>query len=278
MGRPDVISRNNVTVTGRTDAPTMVFVHGFGTDQRSWADVAAAFADDFRIVLLDNVGAGQSDPSAFVQHRYLNLDRYGADLLEVCDAVDVHDAVLVGHSVGAMIAVLAAVARPEIASRLVLIGGSPRYLDEPGYRGGFSRDAIEDIYRAVAGNYHEWAEAFAPVAMANADRPQLAARFAEALKAIPAQQALTVLCSVLQSDHRAALRRVRSPALVVHVEEDAIVPVEVPRYMREQIPDCRLELIHAAGHFPHVSAPDAVIAAIRPFVAPLLEGRGSRSG
>lgn len=268
MDRSAILVRNNVTVMGRRDGPAaMVFVHGFGTDQGSWARVAEAFAGEFRIVLLDNVGAGGTPAEAFVQHRYLNLDRYATDLLEVCDAVAVRDAVLVGHSAGAMIAVLAAIARPDVVSRLVLIGASPRYLDDAGYRGGFTPRVIEDIYRAVASNYHEWANQFAPQAMSNADRPHLAARFAAALKTIPAQRALTVLCSILQSDYRTVLPRVRQPVLLLQAAEDAFVPPEVARYMQRTIPHAELQVVRATGHFPHVSDPEAVIAAMRPFVA-----------
>lgn len=266
----EILARNAVTVTGREDASqTLVFVHGFGTDQRSWRSVVPAFENDFRIVLLDNVGAGATPPSAFTQHRYLNLDRYASDLVEVCDALQVRRATLVGHSAGGMIVLLAAALRPDIASRLVLVGASPRYLEDRGYPGGFTREAIQDIYRAVTSNYHEWAERFAPLAMSNSDRPQLAEHFAEALKGIPPDRALTVLCSILQSDYRERLPAVRHPTLLVHAREDAIVPLAVADYMHRSIPGSELQVIGATGHFPHLSAPAEVIAAIRGFTPPV---------
>ncbi|MBS0395654.1 MAG: alpha/beta hydrolase, partial [Proteobacteria bacterium] len=164
----DPLHRNNVRVVGRTDSPrTIVFVHGFGTSQEAWRDVAAPFLADWRIVLLDNVGAGASPPEAFVQHRYLGLATYANDLVEVVRSLDLCGAVFVGHSVGAMIALLAAVQEPPRCSRLVLLGASPRYLDEPGYRGGFSSPDLAQIYRAVAENYADWTDAFAPAMMDN---------------------------------------------------------------------------------------------------------------
>ena len=266
LGESEVLARNAVTVTGREDAAqTLVFVHGFGTDQHSWGTVVAAFENDFRIVLLDNVGAGATPASAFAQHRYLSLERYASDLVEVCDALQVRRAILVGHSAGGMIVLLAAALRPDIASRLVLVGASPRYLEDEGYPGGFTRQAIQDIYRAVASNYHEWAERFAPMAMSNSDRPHLAQQFADALKGIPSDKALTVLCSILQSDYRDRLPGVRHPTLLVHAREDSIVPREVADYMHRTIPECELQVIRATGHFPHLSAPAEVVAAIRGF-------------
>ena len=263
----EILARNAVTVTGREDASqTLVFVHGFGTDQRSWRAVVPAFENDFRIVLLDNVGAGATSPSAFTQHRYLNLDRYASDLVEVCDALQVRRATLVGHSAGGMIVLLAAALRPDIASRLVLVGASPRYLEDEGYPGGFTREAIQDIYRAVSSNYHDWAERFAPLAMSNSDRPQLAEHFAEALKGIPPDRALTVLCSILQSDLRSDVARLALPTLILQTRNDNAVPPAVAEYLHAVIPHSQLVMLEVDGHLPHLSAPSLVVEAIGPFL------------
>jgi sigma-B regulation protein RsbQ len=261
------LQRNNVHVTTPA-APvgTLVFVHGLGTDQQAWQEVAAAFAGDYRIVLLDNVGAGGSAPDAFVQHRYLGLKRYAQDLIEVCDALDVRDAVFVGHSAGGMMALLAAIARPDCAAALVLVGASPRYRDAPGYRGGFTDSDLAAIYRAAAMNYGEWADRFAPMMMGAPDRPQLAVRFARELKSIPPDRALTVLCSILQSDHREDLARVTQPTLIVQPREDGAVPREVAEYLHGHIAGSELVVVDATGHLPHVSAPQAVVAALRGFL------------
>jgi sigma-B regulation protein RsbQ len=263
----DPIKRNNVTVIGNPDADrSMIFIHGFGTDQTAWREVVETFLRDFRVILFDNVGAGRSMPEAFVQHRYLNLHSYAADLLEICDALRLKNTIVVGHSVGAMIGVLAAIKRPEVFSKLVLIGASPRYVDDGEYRGGVSKDDLNALYRAVAGNYFDWADAFAPLAMANADRPSLAVDFAETIKTIPAQSALTVLCSIFQSDHRADLDQLDKPTLLIQAREDIAVPLAVAEYLHRHIKESRLSVINATGHLPHISAPAEVIAAMHDFV------------
>lgn len=260
--------RNNVNVGGRDDAGrTLVFVHGFGTDQAAWRTVADAFAGDHRIVLLDNVGAGQSAPAAFVQHRYLNLRRYASDLVEVCAALGLEQPVLIGHSAGAMICALATLEQPDLASRLVMLGASPRYVDTGDYRGGFSRHDVDAVYSALVNRYSEWAETFAAAALGRADRPELSEAFAAELKALPPARALTVLCSIFQSDHRDDLARIPVPTLLLQTKRDMAVPLEVARYMHARIPGSQLEILDTEGHLPHVSAPDLVTAAIRRFLS-----------
>ena len=261
------IRRNNVNVIGNVNAPaTLVFVHGFGTDQTAWRDVAQAFLADFRVVLLDNVGAGNSEPTAFAQHRYLNLRRYGTDLIEVCKALKLDRPILIGHSVGAMICTLAALGKPGLARKLALVGASPCYVDTDGYRGGFSRRDVDAIYSAVTTRYSEWADVFAATAMAHADKPELSRHFAETIKAIPPDRALTVLCSIFQSDHRADIARLDVPTLIVQTKQDMTVPIEVAEYLNRHIHDSQLKVIDAEGHLPHISAPAEVIDALRDFI------------
>lgn len=267
MTAPDPLRKNHVTVTGRGDAPrSLVFVHGFGTDQSAWQQVQDAFRDDFRIVRFDNTGAGRSDRAAFRQHRYLNLHAYAADLLDICSALQLRQVTLVGHSVGGMCCVLAAIARPELFDRLVLVGASPRYLDDAGYRGGFTQADLNALYSAVTLSYTEWAGRFAAAAMGNPGQPELAEYFAGTIKSIPPELALTVLCSIFQSDHRADLARLDLPTLLIQARDDVAVPLEVAEFMHRQIRGSQLRVIDAAGHLPHVSAPAAVIEAMSDFV------------
>lgn len=259
--------RNNVSVTGPEAARgTLVFVHGFGTDQRCWGQVAAAFPE-WRIVRLDNVGASEPTWAHFRHNQYLKLDSYARDLAAVLDELQVHDAVLVGHSVGAMICMLAACQRPDLTSRLILIGGSPRYQDEAGYHGGFRPEDVDDVYRAMSADYSGWATGFAAAAVGEAN-PRYGIEFAAGLRGIPPEIALTVLYSILQSDHRDALRHVTQPTLLIQSREDHVVPLEVAQYLHAQIPGSQLEVIDASGHLPHVTAAPLVIDAMQRFLQP----------
>lgn len=263
----DPVVKNNVTVTGNLNAErTLVFVHGFGTDQTAWQAVVSAFADDYRIVLLDNVGAGHSAPQAFVQHRYLNLQGYVLDLLAVLDALHIQECTCIGHSVGGMIAALASLKAPQRITRLVLIAASPRYLDDRDYHGGFTDEGLDALYSAMQDDYEAWAEDFGPNVMSNPDQPELGVYFAKCIKTIPPQRALTVLCSIFQSDHRHDIAQIKVPTLLIHADPDPAVPLEVAHYLHAHIPGSTLRVIEAQGHLPHVCAADKVIEAMRDFI------------
>jgi sigma-B regulation protein RsbQ len=265
----DPIRRNKVRIAGNPQAArTLVFTHGFGTDQHAWDAIVPAFERDFRIVLYDVMGMGGSDADDFVrrQHEYLNLQSYARDLLDICRALDVKDAVGIGHSVGAMITLLASIRGPAHFSRLALLCASPRYLDEEGYRGGFSKHDIAEMYRAIALDYPAWASLFAPHAMGTPQSPQFGDAFARSLQAMPKSHALTLACAIFQSDHRHELERVDKPTLLVQARADAAVPEDVARYLHAQIRGSELRMIEATGHLPHISAPQAVIEALRGFL------------
>ena len=168
-------------VTGPEGRPAVMLAHGFGCDQNMWRLVAPELAEDFRVVLFDHVGAGRSDLSAWQPERYSTLDGYADDVLRICRELELRQVVFVGHSVSAMIGVLAAIREPDRFSKLILVGPSPRYIDEPGYRGGFSRADIDELLESLDSNYLGWSAAMAPVIMGNPERPELADELAEQL-------------------------------------------------------------------------------------------------
>jgi sigma-B regulation protein RsbQ len=164
-----------------------------------------------------------------------------------------------------MIGLLAAIEEPERFRKLMLLGASPRYLNDGDYRGGFEQADIDGLYEAMAANYHAWVSGFAPFAMGNADKPELARHFAETLSEIRPDIALAVARIIFQSDHRADLGKLTVPTLVVQSMSDAAVPMAVGEYLASHIPNAELLVLDATGHLPHLSAPDAVTAAIRAF-------------
>ena len=263
----DVLARNNVTVSGRPGAPAMVFAHGFGCDQNMWRGVAPAFAEDHTVVLFDHVGAGHSDSSAYDEDRYGTLDGYAADLLEILAALDLSDVVLVGHSVSAMIGVLAANQEPDRFAALVLVAPSPRYVDDDGYVGGFSRPDIEELLESLDSNYLGWSAAMAPVLMANPDRPELGQELANSFCRTDPEIARHFARVTFLSDNRADLARVRVPALVLQCADDVIAPLEVGDYLHRELAGSTLVRLEATGHCPNLSAPGETVAAIKAFLS-----------
>ena len=244
----------------------MVFAHGFGCDQSMWRFVAPEFEDDHRVVLFDIVGMGGSDASAWSPARYATLDGYATDVLEILEALELRDVVFVGHSVSAMIGVLAAVRAPERFDKLVLVGPSPRYIDDDGYVGGFARADIDDLLASLESNYLGWSAGMAPVIMGNGDTPELGqeltASFCRTDPAIAAAFARTTFLS----DNRAELAQLSVPALVLQCADDVIAPDVVGAYVANAIPSSTLIRMRATGHCPNLSAPEETVDAIRAFL------------
>jgi sigma-B regulation protein RsbQ len=261
----DVLKRHRVSVSG-TGSQALVFVHGFGCDQHMWRLVAPAFEADYRVVLLDLVGAGGSDLTAYDPARYSTLAAHAEDVREVLQVLDLHDVVFVGHSVSAMIGVLAAIQEPARFAHLVLVAPSPRYLNEGDYRGGFEPEDIEELLEAMDTNYLGWSAAFAPVVMANPDQPELAAGLANSFCRTDPAIARHFAGVTFWGDNRADLRHVRTPALILQSARDLLAPLAVGTYLHEQVASSQLVVLNTSGHCPHVSAPQATIAAIRTYL------------
>jgi len=263
----DPLIKNNVKVTGNTASTrTLVFGHGFGTDQTSWRSVTEAFQDHYRIIVFDNVGSGIATYPGYSQARYAHLQSYADDIVDLCDALQIRNSTYIGHSVGAMMGMLASLKAPEIFTTHVFMNASPRYLNDTNYRGGFEQSDLDALYRSMADNYQAWVSGFAPAVMANPDRPQLATEIARSLAALRPDIALPVLKAIFQSDFRTSLSAFNKYSLIIQSNHDIAVPMEVGQYLSQNINNSVYTVINATGHFPHISAPEEVVRAIKSFL------------
>ncbi|MBV8518431.1 MAG: alpha/beta hydrolase [Acidobacteria bacterium] len=265
MNDDDVLQRNNVKIIGRGTRP-MIFAHGFGCDQNMWRFITPAFEDDYRLILFDYVGSGKSDLNAYDPSRYATLQGYAQDVLDICAALDLHDAIFVGHSVSAMVGVLAAKQEPERFSNLIMIGPSPRYINDDGYAGGFERPDIEGLLDLMDRNYIGWASFLAPVIMKNPDRPELGAELQESFCSTDPKIARRFAEATFFADNRGDLAGVAQPSLILQCSEDAIAPLEVGQYVHRELPGSTLRVMKATGHCPHLSHPEETIEAIREYL------------
>ena len=260
-----VVQRNNVKVLGRGRQP-MLFAHGFGCDQRMWRLVTPTFEPDYRIVLFDHVGSGGSDLRAYDRAKYGRLEGYAEDVLEICTALRLSDVIFVGHSVSAMIGVLAAALDPSRFARLVLVGPSPRYIDDGDYVGGFSRADIDGLLDLLDSNHLGWSRSMAPAIMGNPDRPELAEELSDSFCRTDPDIARHFARVTFLSDNRVDLPKVPVPSLILQCASDAIAPTYVGEYVHRQMPRSRLVHLAATGHCPNLSAPEETAAAIKTFL------------
>jgi sigma-B regulation protein RsbQ len=258
-------ARNNVNVVGPGDKPTIMLAHGFGCDQQLWRMVVSELLPSFQIVLFDHVGSGAADPAAWDAGRYASLQGYADDMLEILSELDLRDVTLVGHSVAAMMGVLAVAIDPSRIAKLVLLTPSPRYLDDDDYRGGFSRADIDELLESLESNYLGWSRAMAPVIMGAPEQPELADELAETFCRTDPECARVFARATFLSDNRADLKRVAVPTLVIESEQDAIAPREVGAFVHQHIGGSELLTLNTTGHCPHLSAPEATARAIGAF-------------
>ena len=266
----DVLQKkNNIKIEGNLNASqTIVFAHGFGTDQTAWDQVKDAFTDDYRIVLYDNVGGGKADPAAYSPIKYGKLNAYADDMLAIAHEFDLQDAIVVAHSVSSMITLLASIKEPQYFKKAVFIGASPRYLNEEhtSYTGGFTQPALNSMYETMTTNYYAWVSGFSSAAMGNPQHPELGKEFARSLGAIRPDIALAVAKVIFESDIRTELPKYQKETLLLQTKHDIAVPFEVAIYLNKHLRNSTLNQIDAEGHFPHISAPAQVVAAIKSFI------------
>jgi sigma-B regulation protein RsbQ len=255
------IKRNNVTVLGKGTQP-MIFAHGFGCDQNMWRFVYPAFLVKYKVVLFDHVGAGKSDCDCYDSDKYSSLKGYADDVLEICNELSLKDVIFVGHSVSAMIGVLASIKEPSIFSDLILVGPSPCYINDADYIGGFNRSDIEGLLDSMDNNYLGWARAITPVIMANPDQPELSLELGNSFCATDPEIAQEFARVTFLSDNRKDVKNCKIPSLILQCSEDVIAPREVGEFMHSELPESTLVILKATGHCPNLSAPQETIDAI----------------
>jgi sigma-B regulation protein RsbQ len=260
-----VLSTYNVTVSGQGSSP-MLFAHGLGCDHNVWQQVAAHFEADYQVIVFDYIGSGGSDLSRYNRERYASLNGYAEDILDIIAALGLKEVLFVGHSVSSMIGMLAAIKAPHLFSKLVMIGPSPYYINEPHYMGGFDREDIQQLLSMMENNYEQWSQFFAPKAMGNNDKPELAGDLQELFcKADPVITTQFAKVTFL-SDNRKDLSHLEVPVLILQPSEDIVAPQHIGEYIHQHIRSSTLCHMKATGHFPHLSAVEETVSSIKKYL------------
>lgn len=265
-GPVDARRAHNVLESGVPDAKALLFAHGFGCDHNMWRYVAPHFEEHHRVVLFDHVGSGSAE-APYDAERYASLEGYADDVIRICDELELGDVVFVGHSVSAMVGVLAHLRAPGRFSALAMVAPSPRYINDENYTGGFVRTDIDDMLASLSSNYLGWSSAMAPAIMGNAERPELGAELTQSFCRADPDIAERFARATFLADNRADLPHVSVPTLVMQCRDDPIAPMVVGEYVAAAVPDSSLVVLEASGHCPNLSAPDEVVEALRAFLA-----------
>jgi sigma-B regulation protein RsbQ len=264
-----VQTRNNVHIAGAGPA-TVIFTHGFGCDQTMWRSLAHVFASRYRTITYDLVGSGESDRSAYDRSKYASLHGYAQDLIEIADLYGPGPLILVGHSVGAMIGLLATIDAPGKFAGQVMVGPTPCFINDDDYVGGFNHEELDELIALMDSNIVDWSNYLAPAIMGAPDRPELGRELARSFRRNDPSITRQFARATFYADHRADLPKSRVPALVLQSSNDLIVPREVGDYMLRHLPNATLETVDNVGHCPHVSAPSTVGQAVAAFIERML--------
>jgi sigma-B regulation protein RsbQ len=261
----DILKRNNVNIYGH-GLKYLMLAHGFGCDQHVWRHFIKAFENEYKIIVFDYVGAGNSDLSAYNSKRYGVIDGYADDVIEILDALQLRQVVFVGHSVSSMIGVRSAIRRPELFSALILMAPSPSYINETDYVGGMDKESVDGLLKAMESNYLGWAGSIAPAVMGNPETPELGLELTSNFCATDPEIAKEFARVTFLTDNREDLKKLHVESLTLQCSEDILAPLEVGYYIRENTANNTLVVLKATGHCPHLSAPEETIDAIKTYL------------
>jgi sigma-B regulation protein RsbQ len=262
----DVIKRNNVTVHGE-GTQVMLMAHGYGCDQNMWRFITPAFSNNYKIVLFDHVGSGNSDISAYDYQKYSTLQGYADDIVEICECLKLENVILMGHSVASMMGLLAANKAPHLFDALIMVCPSPRYINDESYYGGFKETDIHELLESLESNYLGWSSAITPVIMGNADKPELSKELENSFCRSNPEIAKHFANVTFLGDNRKDLSKLTTRTLILQCASDVIAPEAVGKYVHEHLQNSTIYFMEATGHCPHMSAPKETIKLVTEFLA-----------
>lgn len=257
----NVTKRNALTLKGKEGNKLLVLAHGYGCSQKMWDELIPYLEKDYQLLLFDHVGSGNSDTGAYDKSKYSSLNGYAQDVLEIIDHLGIKDVNFIGHSVGAMIALLAAEMRPEVFKNLILIAPSPCYINKEEYIGGFTSEVIDQLVNSLNQNFEEWAKAMGPILTGQDDVQS--EKLVKSFCSIKPDIAKHFAMVTFTSDHRDVLPKINVPTHILQCKADNIAPENVGQYMAEKIKSSKYYRLNAIGHCPHLTHPEEVAEIIR---------------
>lgn len=255
--------RHNVTIKGSGEK-TLVFIHGFASSQKAWQWITPEFEKTHSLILFDLVGSGESDMSAYDEKRYEKISSHVEDIIEVLSVLELEESTIIGHSLGGMIGLLLARKRPDLVKQIILIGSSPRYLNDlPDYYGGFNQEDIDSILEMMEVNYVGWASYISTIAVPPEENESSTKYIESSFLSSNHKVTYQFLQMTLLGDYRDILKEVNVDTVILQCSDDSFVPIEVAEYMASEIKNSSLYILSTKGHYPQLSAPKETVDAIK---------------
>ena len=242
---------------GPGDGPTLVFANSLGTDLRLWDDVALRLEPHATVLRYDKRGHGLSGAP---QGDY-TIDDHVSDLAALLDALSIERSIVVGLSVGGMIAMALAALRPDLVRALVLCDTGHRIGEESLWNARIAKVTAQGMPGMADAILERW---FTP-AFFERSPPELGG-CRSMLLAQPAAGYAGTCAAIRDADLEAEARAIAVPTLCLGGDADLSTPPELMRDLAALIPDARFEVIQDCGHIPPVEQPDALLAHLEEFL------------
>lgn len=248
---------------GRTLPPPLVCIHGAGMSSVVWMDLVRRLAPGRRVVAPDLPGHGQSD-----RWHEISIDGYRDAIGTVCATLKIPRAILVGHSMGAAVALSCALAWPERVAGLVLLNGGARL--------AVSADVMGLLDRCLPTGplgEKEWIDrmpdALAELCFSPATPPDLRARWQAVLLSAQREVILDDFRACGRFDVRDKMPELASrriPTLLVSGRDDLMVPTGQVQKTAALLPGARHVVIEGSGHLSHLEQPAAFYPHLEEFI------------
>lgn len=242
--------------SGDAEGPPVILIHGAGGNHLHWPPQVRRLPG-WRVLALDLPGHGKS-PGRSRQ----TIEALTECVQEWASALDLPPAVYVGHSMGSAIALTLAIERPQRVKALGLLGASSRLRVNPNLMGFASN---ETTFPKAVTSVVEWS--FGPEAP-------------ERLKELATERMLETRPTVLHSDFLACaefdrtecIREIKQPTLIVAGSADRMVPPRESRFLADNMPNARLEIVPDAGHMVMLEQPEEVARLLQEFLGSCCDG------
>ena len=234
---------------------TILGIGGWTGSWELWAEPFALLSSTWRTIAYDHRGSG----ATVAPVDSITVANMVDDLFAVMDAYDVAQCVLAAESAGAVVALQAALARPERISGLVLVDGLAYRPPAP--------DGQDPFLHGLRTNYAATVERFVDLCVPEPDSDHLRRWGRQILARADQAAAIALYQAVDEVDLRSRLHTVQQPALILHGAADMILPVASSQWLASVLPHSELHIFPDAGHVPTVTRPAAVAAHIATYFA-----------
>jgi len=232
--------------------PALVLLHGWAMSSAIFSPAIHPLAQNFRLLVPDLRGHGESDPGD-----HYTLDYFAADVLQWLESLNLESFFLLGWSLGGQVAIRLAANGTLPIKRLILVSSTPKFCHGADWESGLPQSQVRAMERQFHRDPRTTFNDFAAMLFAGEKSGKGLAEKVRARLILPETKAgLAALATLKNGDLRGELKNIRMPTLIHHGRADTVIPVSAGLFLAEQIPNTEASLWDHVGHVPFLSYPE----------------------